>query len=72
MPEQEPVKTFGDFTERWWTVYMIFIDLVTQLYEDFVKWLNTMAEWAEKSRAYDDEMMRESLRDMDRTLHPAA
>jgi hypothetical protein len=45
MDEEETVKTFGDFTERWWMMYMLLVDLLTTLYEDLMKALRA---------AYDD------------------
>ena len=45
MDEEETVKTFGNFTERWWMMYMLLVDLLTTLYEDLMKALRA---------AYDD------------------
>jgi len=42
MNEEEPVKTFGDFTERWWTVYMFFMDMLTELYREAVATLKEL------------------------------
>ncbi len=70
--DEEPVTTFGGFTERWWTVYMLWVDLLMSLYEDLKKSLKALRDEVDLSWLDDAERMREQLRDHDRNYYPAA
>jgi len=67
MPEEEPVKTFGNFTERSWLVIMLFVDIMKQIYDDIV------ALWGEVTLSWMDEMdAQHRQQEEDRTLYAAA
>lgn len=70
MNEEEPVKTFGDFTERWWTVYMFFMDMLTELYREAVATLKELRK--EIDLSWIDEVNDRVMRDEDRKYYAAA
>lgn len=61
--EEEPFKTFGDYTERWWTVYMLLLDVIVQLYRDL------QAAWRS---LWDEQDVVHARGDEDRSLYAAA
>lgn len=74
--DPEGVYTFGEFTERAWTVYMLWFDFLVGLCEDlardFVKLLKTLHEEIDLRWLEEAERMREELREHDRKYHAAA
>ncbi|MCK9360774.1 hypothetical protein M0Q28_00910 [Patescibacteria group bacterium] len=70
--DPEGVYTFGEFTERSWTVLMLWADLIMGLYEDLMKVLKSLRDEIDLSWLDDAERMREELRDADRKYHAAA
>lgn len=70
--DPEGVYTFGEFVERFWTVFMLWADLFMGLYEDMKKSLKGLREEIDLRWLEEAERMREELREQDRKYHAAA
>ncbi|HVM91076.1 MAG TPA: hypothetical protein VMU11_04245 [Verrucomicrobiae bacterium] len=66
MKEEEPVKTFGDFTERCWLMIMLFADVLKMAFEEL------KSLWREIDLSWIEEVNDRMMRDEDRKYYAAA